>query len=73
MGIRFSLNDLGSLGYFLGIEAHRTAEGILLTQQKYITDLLAHTKMLDANPVSAPMASDGLQLSLATYFSYTSH
>lgn len=67
LGIRFLLKDLGSLSYFLGTEAHRTSEGLLLTQQKYITDLLARTNLLEANPVSTPMASNcHLQLTSGT-------
>ena len=67
LGARFFLKDLGSLSYFLGIEAHRTGEGLLLTQQKYITDLLARNNLLDANPVSTPMASNcHLQLTSGT-------
>lgn len=30
---RFSLKDLGDLSYFLGMEAHRTAAGLHLTQK----------------------------------------
>ena len=63
LGNRFSLKDMGDLNYFLGIEAHRTGRGLLLTQQKYITDLLARCNMLDATPVSTPMSpSHSLQL-----------
>lgn len=51
----FSLKDLGTLSYFLGIEAHHTSHGLLLTQQRYIADLLQRTKMMDCNPVSTPM------------------
>ncbi|CAF2200969.1 unnamed protein product, partial [Brassica napus] len=40
LSTRFSLKDLGSLSYFLGIEAHRTSHGLLLTQHRYIADLL---------------------------------
>uniref|UniRef100_A0A2N9FV57 Uncharacterized protein n=1 Tax=Fagus sylvatica TaxID=28930 RepID=A0A2N9FV57_FAGSY len=33
------------------------ASGVLLSQQRYILDLLTRTKMTDAKPVSTPMAS----------------
>lgn len=36
----FVLKDLGDLHYFLGIEVQKIGEGILLTQEKYTTDLL---------------------------------
>lgn len=51
----FSLKDLGRLSYFLGIEAHHSSQGLLLTQHRYIADLLHHTKMTDSNPVPTPM------------------
>ena len=60
---RFSLKDLGSLSYFLDIETQRSASGLLLTQRKYINDLLARVNMTTANPVSSPMMpTDRLQL-----------
>lgn len=54
---RFSLKDLGPLSCFLGVEAARSSRGLLLTQSRYITDLLARTNMLDAAVVPTPMIS----------------
>ena len=60
---RFSLKDPTDLVYFLGIEATRTSQGLRLMQHKYIYDLLCKMQMLDAKPVSTPMATH-LKLSL---------
>lgn len=54
---RFSMKDPEDLNYFLGIEAHRTAKGLHLSQRKYIHDLLHRHGMTDVKPVSTPMAS----------------
>lgn len=59
----FALKQLGKLDYFLGIEVHTQPNGnLLLTQSKYIRDLLTKTNMQDAKPISSPMVS-GLKLS----------
>ncbi len=52
----FPVRDLGPLHFFLGIEAAHLPNGLLLTQSKYITNLLAHTKMSDCKPCATPMA-----------------
>ncbi|XP_019057527.1 PREDICTED: uncharacterized protein LOC109116485 [Tarenaya hassleriana] len=54
---RFSLKDLGNLSYFIGVEVTKTKTGILLTQERYITDLLTRHMMQDVKPVSTPMSS----------------
>lgn len=41
----FALKDLGSLSYFLGIEASRSSAGIHLTQEKYVNDILQKFNM----------------------------
>jgi histone deacetylase 1/2 len=54
----FSLKQLGDLEYFLGIEVHHLQDGsLLLTQSKYIRDLLSKTNMVDCNPINTPMMS----------------
>ncbi|XP_019055697.1 PREDICTED: uncharacterized protein LOC109115785 [Nelumbo nucifera] len=53
----FPLKVLGSLHYFIGIEAHSTATGLTLSQQRYITELLCHTHLDGAKPASTPMAT----------------
>ncbi|PNX97517.1 retrovirus-related Pol polyprotein from transposon TNT 1-94, partial [Trifolium pratense] len=54
----FSLKQLGDLEYFLGIEVKQLADSsLLLTQSKYIKDLLAKTNMLDCKPINTPMMS----------------
>ncbi|CAA7035751.1 unnamed protein product [Microthlaspi erraticum] len=57
LATRFSVKDPEDLNYFLGIEAHRTPSGLHLTQRRYILDLLTRCNMLDAKPVTTPMAS----------------
>lgn len=52
------MKDLGTLNY-LGIEVISVEDGIILTQQKYIIDLLTKTNMLQCKPVSAPMTTIG--------------
>lgn len=54
---RFSVKDDEDLNYFLGLEVHRTKQGLHLSQRKYILDLLHKYDMLNAKPVLTPMAS----------------
>nr|KYP51541.1 Retrovirus-related Pol polyprotein from transposon TNT 1-94 [Cajanus cajan] len=59
----FSLKDLGDLDYFLGIEVKTQSDGsLILTQSKYIRDLLNHTDMEASKPFSSLMVS-GCKLS----------
>jgi histone deacetylase 1/2 len=53
----FPVKDLGVLSYFLGIEVKPTQDGIVLAQNKYITDLLAKANMQQAKGVSTPMVA----------------
>jgi hypothetical protein len=46
LGRAFEVKDLGPLRYFLGIEIARSSKGIVLSQMKYVLDLLAETRML---------------------------
>jgi hypothetical protein len=52
LGRTFEVKDLGPLRYFLGIEIARSPKGIVLSQRKYILDLLAKTGMLGCWPCS---------------------
>ncbi|KAJ4761435.1 hypothetical protein LUZ62_071810 [Rhynchospora pubera] len=54
----FALKDLGPIHYFLGLEAKRSAQGLHLSQTKYILDLLTRLNMVNAKPCTTPMATD---------------
>ena len=54
----FSLKDLGDLNYFLGIEVKSATDSLLLSQKKYIADLLKKSKMDEAKPLPTPMVSN---------------
>ncbi|XP_021801679.1 uncharacterized protein LOC110745836, partial [Prunus avium] len=51
----FEMKDLGNLKYFLGIEVARSANGIFLSQRKYVLDLLAETGLLGCKPADTPI------------------
>lgn len=52
---KFEMKDLGLLKYFLGIEVAKSNHGILISQRKYVLDLLKETGMLGCKPVDASM------------------
>jgi hypothetical protein len=51
----FEVKDLGQLRYFLGIEIARSPKGIVLSQRKYVLDLLHDIGMLGCRPASSPI------------------
>ena len=50
---QFHTKDLGILKYFLGIEVMRSKQRIMLSQQKYVLDLLSKIGKLGAKPVNS--------------------
>lgn len=57
----FSLNDLGTLNYFLDVSSysHRSGE-LFLSQVKYIFELLNKANFLEVSPIPIPMISSPL-------------
>ncbi|RVW38517.1 Retrovirus-related Pol polyprotein from transposon RE1 [Vitis vinifera] len=53
----FEVKDLGNLKYFLGMEVARSRKGIVVSQRKYILDLLKETGILGCKPIDTPMDS----------------
>ena len=51
----FEIKDLGKLKYFLGIEVARSKQGIFISQQKYVIDLLRKTCMMACKPIATPI------------------
>ena len=54
---KFSVKDLGDLHYFLGIEVLPTPFGLLLTQHKYIRDLLERINMVGSKACVPPLST----------------
>ena len=55
--LEFAIKDLDNLDFFLGVEVLPNSTGLLLSQKRYILDLLGKTRMLEAKSLSSPMAS----------------
>lgn len=51
----FEIKDLGALRYFLGMEVVWSKKGIVVSQRKYIMDLLKETCMSGCKPADTPM------------------
>ena len=48
---KFQTKYLGKLKYFLGIEIAQSKSGVVVSQRKYILDILEETSMLGCKPV----------------------
>jgi hypothetical protein len=53
----FALKDLGELHYFLGIEVKKNQSGLILSQERYATDILARSGMNKCNAIDTPLSS----------------
>ncbi|CAL1359030.1 unnamed protein product [Linum trigynum] len=51
----FNLKEMGEVSYFLGLEVHRSSQGLFVSQRKYILDLLDSAGFSDCVPCSTPM------------------
>ena len=51
----FEIKELGKLKYFLGIEVAYSTQGIFISQQKYVTDLLVEIGKIRYKPISTLM------------------
>ncbi|KAJ7978471.1 Retrovirus-related Pol polyprotein from transposon TNT 1-94 [Quillaja saponaria] len=54
MMVEFEMSDLGMMHYFLGIEVVQSANGIFISQKKYVREVLDRFQMKDNNPISTP-------------------
>lgn len=52
---QFEVKDLGQLKYFLGMEVARSSKGIIISQKKYVLDLLKETGLLGCKSVATPI------------------
>lgn len=55
LAAEFEIKDLGTLRYFLGMEVARSKRGVVVSQRKYILDLLEETGMSGCRPSDTPM------------------
>jgi hypothetical protein len=56
LGATFSLKELSDLHYFLGVEVIPVQQGLFLSQNRYIRDLLSRLNMAGAKTVHTPMS-----------------
>nr|GEV39324.1 ribonuclease H-like domain-containing protein [Tanacetum cinerariifolium] len=54
----FAMKDLGSLNYFLGISAQRSASGLFLSQSKFIEEILERAHMQNCNLCRTPVDTE---------------
>ena len=62
MKSEFEMSMIGELSYFLGLQICQKPEGMFLSQEKYLKEMLKKFRMEDSTPVSTPMVS-GCKLS----------
>lgn len=51
----FVMKDLRKIKYFLGIEVEQSKSGIVMSQRKYVLNIVKETSMLDCKPVDTPI------------------
>ncbi|WMV40740.1 hypothetical protein MTR67_034125 [Solanum verrucosum] len=57
LGTQFLIKDLGNLTYFLGVQVIRTSNGLLLSERKYIEDIVDRAFIAGAKSSLTPLAT----------------
>jgi hypothetical protein len=73
LNLEFKLRNLGYARYFLGIEVSPTSMGLVLSQHKYVLDILNRAGMSLCKPVDTPSSVSKLDLQSIELFSDTTH
>lgn len=53
----FTINDIASTKYYLGLEGAISDEGMIISQQKYVTDILDDAGVANSKPVLTHLPS----------------
>lgn len=53
----FALKDLGDLHYFLGIEVKKSADGLIMSQERYVADVVKRARISKCKPVDTPLST----------------
>lgn len=48
--VEFTIKDLGLADYFFGIEIDHSSDGLMVSQKRYIIDILQEHNMMEVNP-----------------------
>lgn len=54
----FTIKDRGLAKYYLGLEIHRSADGLYVHQHKFVYDMLVDAGLEDCKPLSLPVDSN---------------
>jgi hypothetical protein len=57
MQSEFEISMIGELSFFLGLQITQRSEGIFLSQEKYLREMLKRFQMEDYTPMSTPMVT----------------
>ena len=63
----FEMKDLGTMHYFLGLEVWQKPREIMLSQGKYVVDILKRFRMMDCKSMTMPMMMNLKLFSDTTY------
>jgi uncharacterized membrane protein YciS (DUF1049 family) len=55
MESEFEISMIGELSFFLGLEINQRIEGMFISQEKYLREMLKRFQMEDSKPVGTPM------------------
>ena len=62
MESEFEMSMIGELSFFLGLQITQRSEGMFISQEKYLREMLKRFQMEDSKPVGTPMVT-GCKLS----------
>ena len=58
MGNEFEISMMGELTFFLGLQIKQSSNGILISQEKYIKELLKKFNMFHSKPIDTSMLTN---------------